>query len=472
MGAVPSPSDASTHTAEQGGAQMSPATPGALPGAAAETVPGAPAPGAAAPVLTATGGATTTAPVAPPTHVGTGGLPPVPLNAPAEGVPALTDTPAALQAAVTALAAGSGPVAVDAERASGYRYGQRAYLVQLRRAGSGTILIDPAALDDLTGLGRVINPTEWVLHAADQDLPCLREVGLAPAALFDTELASRLLGRERVGLAAVVAENLGFALAKEHSAADWSTRPLPEPWLRYAALDVELLLELRELLSAQLAEAGKLEWALQEFEHVRQMPPAPLRKDPWRRTTGLQVVRSPRGLAVARELWTAREELGQDRDRSPGRILPAAAIVAGALAMPRTERELVNLKEFGGKGTRRQAAYWQTAITRALELPESELPPRRAAREPGQLPAPRGWTERNPEAADRLEAVRTCVRTLAAELNVPQENLLAPATQRQFAWECDSRPTAAQIGDRLTALGTRPWQVSLVSGPLAEALGA
>ncbi|WP_370275979.1 HRDC domain-containing protein [Georgenia sp. SYP-B2076] len=426
---------------------------------------------AAAPAGTADPGPTAI-PVAPPTHVGTGGLPPVPLNAPADGVPPVTDTPAALDAAVAALAAGAGPVAVDAERASGYRYGQSAYLVQLRRSGAGTVLVDPAALSDLSGLGAVLNPTEWVLHAADQDLPCLREVGLAPAALFDTELASRLLGRERVGLAAVVAENLGFALAKEHSAADWSTRPLPEAWLRYAALDVELLLELRELLSAQLDAAGKLEWALQEFEHVRLAPPAPPRTDPWRRTSGLQVVRSPRGLAVARELWNAREDLGRRRDRSPGRILPAAAIVAAAVAMPRTERDLVALKEFAGKGTRRQAAYWQAAISRALQLPEAELPPRRAAREPGQLPSPRGWTEKNPDAADRLEAVRTCVRALAAELGLPQENLLAPATQRQFAWETQPAPTPAQVGDRLAALGARPWQVSLVSGPLAEVLGA
>ncbi|KAE8762544.1 ribonuclease D [Georgenia thermotolerans] len=399
-------------------------------------------------------------------------LPPVPLTEPAAGVPPVTDTAPALADAVARLAAGSGPVAVDAERASGYRYGQRAYLVQLRRTGAGTVLLDPVPFEDLSALAAVLAPEEWVLHAADQDLPCLREVGLVPAALFDTELASRLLGRERVGLAAVVAENLGYELAKEHSAADWSTRPLPESWLRYAALDVELLLPLREVLTAQLEAAGKLEWARQEFEHVRTAPPAPPRTDPWRRTSALQAVKSARGLAVARELWRAREELAQQLDRSPGRVLPAAAIVAAAVALPRTEGQLVRLREFSGKGTRKRSGYWWAAVARALRLPDTELPPRRAAREPGQLPAPRAWGEKNPEAAARLEVVRQTVRDVAAEHALPQENLLAPATQRRFAWETGPRPTAAQAGDRLAALGAREWQVSLTAGPLARALAA
>ncbi|WP_341361209.1 HRDC domain-containing protein [Georgenia sp. M64] len=392
-----------------------------------------------------------------------------PLTEPAGGVPPVTDTPSALEAAVAALAGGTGPLAVDAERASGYRYGQSAYLVQLRRAGAGTVLLDPVPLTDLGGLARVMGEAEWVLHAADQDLPCLRELGLEPPSLFDTELASRLLGRQRVGLAAVVAENLGYALAKEHSAADWSTRPLPAAWLRYAALDVELLVELRTVLVDQLDDAGKLTWALEEFEHVRTAPPAPPRPDAWRRTSGLQAVRSPRGLAVAREVWLAREELARRRDRSPGRVLPAAAVVAAAQAQPRTVEDLLRLPEFAGKGTRRHAAYWHAAVARGLRLPDSELPPRRAPLEPDHLPAPRSWPERNPEAAARLEVVRTAVRTRAAELELPQENLLAPALQRRLAWD-GTETTAAAVGDRLLALGARRWQAEQVSGVLAAAL--
>ncbi|MFC7406119.1 HRDC domain-containing protein [Georgenia alba] len=393
---------------------------------------------------------------------------PVPLTEPADGVPPVTDSEAALRDAVARLGRARGPLAVDAERASGFRYGQRAYLVQLRRQDAGTVLLDPLALPDLAALVPVANDAEWVLHAADQDLPCLRELELRPARLFDTELASRLLGRTRVGLASVVADCLGLALAKEHSAADWSTRPLPESWLRYAALDVELLLELRDVLTRDLEEAGKLSWALEEFEHVRTAPPPEPRPEPWRRTSGLQAVKDVRGLAVARSLWEAREELAERLDRAPGRVLPAAAIVAAAVAKPASVGELGRLKEFSGKRVRRD--YWYGAVARAMELPEKRLPTRRAPQQPGTLPAPRSWPDKNPGAATRLDRVRTTVRALAEELRLPQENLLSPATQRRLAWEIGDHPSARKLGDRLTALGARRWQVELVTDPLTEAL--
>ena len=105
--------------------------------------------------------------------------------------------------AVDRIAAGTGPIAVDAERASGFRYSQRAYLIQLYRRGSGTVLLDPTAFDDLGDLAAAMGGAEWVLHAASQDLPCLLEVGLVPERIFDTELGARLLGFERVGQGAL-----------------------------------------------------------------------------------------------------------------------------------------------------------------------------------------------------------------------------------------------------------------------------
>lgn len=391
-----------------------------------------------------------------------------PLTEPAAGVPALTDSPERLAEAVAALEAGAGPIAVDAERASGFRYGQRAYLVQLRRAGSPTVLIDPMAVPELSSLAAVINDQEWILHAADQDLGCLRELGLDPAAIFDTELASRLLGRAKVGLAAVVAENMGFELAKEHSAADWSTRPLPDSWLRYAALDVELLVELREILMRDLDAAGKLEWARQEFDHVRNAPPPAPRAEPWRRVSGLQQVKDLRGLAVARELFAAREELAQEIDRAPGRVLSAYAIVAAARSKPKSVGELGRVKEFSGKRVRR--TYWYEAIARALALPDAELPSRRAPRQPGTLPPPRSWQERNPLAAARLEIVKTAVRARAEEITLPQENLLSPALQRRLAWELPENAPAEVIQSALREFGARPWQIEQLAGRLAAAM--
>nr|BFE81474.1 hypothetical protein GCM10020093_040750 [Planobispora longispora] len=192
----------------------------------------------------------------------------VPLLEPREGIPPVIDDAAGLARVVRAFAEGAGPVAVDAERASGYRYSGRAYLVQLRREGAGSALIDPIRCPDLSELDAALAGAEVVLHAASQDLPCLAELGFHPRELFDTELAGRLLGYERVGLGMMVENVLGFRLEKGHSAADWSTRPLPEDWLRYAALDVEVLVELRNALHKELADSGKLEWAREEFAWV------------------------------------------------------------------------------------------------------------------------------------------------------------------------------------------------------------
>ncbi|MGB2719052.1 MAG: ribonuclease D, partial [Rhodococcus sp. (in: high G+C Gram-positive bacteria)] len=239
----------------------------------------------------------------------------VPLLAPADGVPDVVDTPDAVRAAAALLASGHGPLAVDAERASGFRYSQRAYLLQFRRRGAGTVLLDPIPVTgDLAPLAEVINPLEWVLHSADQDLPGLAELGLVPATLYDTELAGRLAGFDRVGLGAIVERTLGLALQKGHGAADWSTRPLPDTWLNYAALDVEVLLELRDAMAEELDQQGKTEWAAQEFAHILTLGPPKPKTDRWRRTSGIHAIKSPRTLAAVRELWTTRDELAAKRD--------------------------------------------------------------------------------------------------------------------------------------------------------------
>lgn len=380
---------------------------------------------------------------------------------PREGIPPVVETEDALAEVIAAFAAGSGPVAVDAERASGYRYGQRAYLVQLRREGAGTALIDPVGCPDLSGLGEALAGTEWILHAATQDLPCLRDIGMLPTSLFDTELAGRLAGFPRVGLGAMVESVLGYALEKGHSAVDWSTRPLPEPWLRYAALDVELLVDLRDALEKELDRQGKLEWAHQEFDAIASAPPAPPRKDPWRRTSGMHKVRRRRQMAVVRELWTARDQVAQRRDVSPGKVLSDAAIVEAALAVPVNLAALTALPGFGHRMGRRQLEQWQAAVDRARALPENELP------QPGQQvagpPPPRAWADKDPVAAARLSAARAAVSALAEELNLPQENLITPDTVRRVCWEPPVPADAAGVAEALAGHGARPWQVELVT---------
>jgi len=396
--------------------------------------------------------------------------PPVPvLREPRDGVPEPITTEAQLAALVASIRRGRGPVAVDAERASGYRYSQRAYLVQLRRSGVGTVLIDPIALPDLRPLDDALAGVEWILHAATQDLPCLLELGLAPAALFDTELAGRLLGDERVALGTMAERHLGIGLEKGHSAADWSTRPLPYDWLVYAALDVELLVDLRDVLAAELERSGKTEWARQEFEAVRTAPASAPRVDPWRRTSGIHRLRNRRQLAIVRALWEARDAYAVERDIAPGRVLPDSAIVEAARVGPGSVRDLLQLPIFGGPRQRRRADRWFAAITEARELPDADLPPVTGGNGDG-IPAPSRWRERDPQAAARLTAARAAVAQIAERHAVLAQNLLASDVVRRLAWAPPAPVDSASVAARLAELGARPWQVELTADALAAAL--
>jgi ribonuclease D len=387
---------------------------------------------------------------------------------PREGVPPVTEDAAQLGAVIERFAAGTGPIAVDAERASGYRYSQRAYLVQLRRDGSGTALIDPIGCPDLSALSAAIQDDEWILHAASQDLACLAEVGMVPSRIFDTELAGRLAGFERVGLGAMVENILGIRLEKGHSAADWSTRPLPDSWLAYAALDVEVLIELRDKIEAELTAQGKLAWAHEEFEAVLHAPAAPPRTDPWRRTSGIHRLRTRRQLAGVRALWEARDAMARRRDTAPGRILPDAAIVAAVTAAPTSTTELLALPVFGGRATKRHVDTWFGALRDAARLPDDELPlPLPSGDGP---PPPNRWAERDPVAARRLARVRAVVTALSEQHTMPAENLVQPDAVRRLAWQPPTDPTPAAVAKALTASGARPWQVTLVAAPIAAAL--
>lgn len=388
-----------------------------------------------------------------------------PLSEPRDGVPLVVSTSEGLQRAAAALAAGSGPVALDAERASGFRYGQRAFLVQIRREGSGTWLIDPERFDNLKIVDESLSGVEWILHAASQDLPCLSELGMWPDKLFDTELAARLAGLPRVGLAAVIENLLGLGLAKEHSAVDWSTRPLPEAWLGYAALDVEVLIDLRHELQRVLSAKGKLTFAHEEFEALRSAGVPEPRTDPWRRTSGMHQLRDRRQLEAVRRIWLERDRLARKRDVAPGRLIPDSAIIAASKAMPTTVPELLATNGFHGRAAKREAPRWLRSIDgarRATTLPPLHLPS-------NAPPPPRVWADRDPVAAARLATARTRLATMAEELQMPVENLLTPDTLRRLAWRPPATISADGVAADLAERGARNWQVELVAGVIAEA---
>ncbi len=385
-----------------------------------------------------------------------------------DGLTPVIDTPDALQAYARAIEQGSGPVALDAERASGYRYSMRAYLIQVRRAGAGTALIDPIAVPDQTPLNDAIGEAEWILHAATQDLPCLEEVGLRPQSLFDTEVAGRILGRERVSLAALVAGELGYELEKGHGATDWSKRPLSTGQLTYAALDVEMLVELRDALHSELIAAHRWDIAAQEFEHRRGFQPKDKGPEPWRRLSGMHKLRSPRQWGLARGLWQERDAIAQRTDTAPGRLIPDSSIVAAVLADPTDAPGLLTTKGFHGRAARRYQDRWWAALEQARSLPEDQWPSRPTRSE--GLPPARSWSDKDPAAAERLAAARESIDQLVESWGVAPEILLAPDLLRRLCWDPPAPATEASIRAYLAAGEARAWQIELCTPGLVTAL--
>jgi ribonuclease D len=397
------------------------------------------------------------------------------LTAPYKGLPEVVATPEQFDEMLIELAKGTGPFAVDAERASGYRYSSRAYLIQIKRTDGGLHLIDPIPFGPgdihFHKLNDLWSGEEVILHASTQDLPCLRELGLKPTKLFDTELAGRLVGLPRVGLGALVESLLDIGLAKEHSAQDWSIRPLPEDWLNYAALDVELLIELRNEIEKLLIEKKKLEWAQEEFAAILAAPPAAKRVDPWRRTSGMHKVKKRQQLAVVKSLWEARDDLAAHLDTSPGRVLSDLAISTIALASdsaPLTsKRELEKVLRPIGLRARwfENTPRWLKAIDAALALSEDDCPPTRTKSE--ALPPIKMWRDRFPEKFIPLSHARHEMSLKAAESELPVENLLTPELVRQVCWRL---PAPEDIPGLLRDLGARPWQIDLATPILTYAL--
>lgn len=385
----------------------------------------------------------------------------------------LVTNPYELAVAIDQLESTPGPVAVDAEIASGFKYSQRAYLVQLKTKHSDIFLIDPTTDSSLVDshefsrLREFLADREWILHAATQDIPCLEELGLHPKAIFDTELAGRLTGQPRVGLGSLVESLLQIGLAKEHSAADWSTRPLPESWLNYAALDVELLHELRTSLQLLLEAQGKSEWANQEFENLLSFKPKPTKQDRWRGISGLSKVSDQLSLEAARQLWLAREELAIKLDVSPGRLIPDASILAVAIAKPRTRPELASLRSFNGRASRSYLDLWWDALQSALKA--TVLPPVRAERTEG-IPNHRNWAAKYPEADRRLRHAKNALTLISEKANVPLENLLTPDFLRQICFAPPEPATLTSVSQTLMGFGARSWQVDLTADAITDSI--
>lgn len=414
------------------------------------------------------------------------------LATPRGGVPELRDTADSIAAAAQILSQLSGPIAIDTERASAFRYDDRAFLLQIRREET-SLLIDPEGHRALVRdtLAPVLNEELWVLHAASTDLPCLADLGLHTTTLFDTELAARLAGFERSNLAAVIGEVFGLHLDKKFGDADWSSRPLPHAWLEYAALDVELLLELREELIADLEDQGKLEWAQQEFayvvdEHLRHQSAAP--REGWLRLKGLSHLRSREQFQVAREIYRTRDAEAQKRDIAPSRILPDRAVTAMAAELPNTTRDIKQLRNFRPRNPR-EVHHWLDVIARARLAPEDTWPSDAALATLNDsaaslVPSRRSFSHDYPEQYAVYKDVRAALDEAAEDLQIKSDDLLRSPALRAAVWategpeaERERYPLAATVtsADQLQQLladnGVRPWQRDIAGPIIAAELG-
>jgi ribonuclease D len=402
----------------------------------------------------------------------------VPLLEPAEGTPDVIDTEQAFREALNLLSQGEGPFAVDAERASGFRYSARAYLIQIKRKNGGLHLIDPIPFGPghslFVELNTLLNTDEVILHASTQDLPCLRELGINPVRLFDTELAGRIAGLPRVGLGPLLESLMGVTLAKEHSAADWSARPLPKEWLTYAALDVELLVELRDSMNSILENAKKLRWANEEFASILLAPPAPPRVDPWRRTSGMHKIKRRDQLAIIKSLWIARDGVAAKQDIAPGKLLNDSAIVELAIAAPTNKKEFEKCLRPLGLRARwmENLQLWLDSIAAAVAMPEELWPAMRTNAD--TLPPIKLWRDKFPEKFAPLSHARAAIELIAKENEIPVENLITPEFVRRICWKppvgATSTLSIPEVEKALSELGARPWQIDLVAPALAAAL--
>jgi ribonuclease D len=270
---------------------------------------------------------------------------------------------------------GSHHISVDLESDSYHHYAEKIALLQLND-GKNIYIIDPFGLD--LALAAPLfedSRVEKVFHDVDYDgRMLLTFLGVKPAPIFDTMIAARILGKERVGLADLLGEYFGISMDKGLQKADWSRRPLERDMLEYAALDVAYLIPLRQRLKDEIEAMGRTDWAVEEFERlVDNLEQMPEKGTPFARVKGAREL-SPRQLAVLQALLDWREDRARGFDIPTFKVIGTERLLRIAATHPRSRRELESLKVL----SERQAARFGGEIVRAVEkgmkIPDAKLP--------------------------------------------------------------------------------------------------
>ena len=271
-------------------------------------------------------------------------------------------------------------VAFDTEADSFYHYFDKVCLVQIATRKK-CWLVDPLGIEGpemLAALAPVFaSPKVRVLfHAAEYDIYVLkRDCGFEFTNLFDTMVCAQLLGYPAIGLAALVERHFGVVLPKDEQRSDWSRRPLSEKQLSYAASDVLYLIKLAEKLEKELNKAGRLDWAVDDFETLcgRRWPDREFDKLGYLRIKGARTL-DPVDLAVLRELFLLRDKRARELDRPPFKVLGNRTLLEISRAHAADLDTLAEIKGITDLILKRLGKGLVAAVKKGLRKPHGPIP--------------------------------------------------------------------------------------------------
>jgi ribonuclease D len=297
-------------------------------------------------------------------------------------------------------------LALDTEGASFHRFLDRIYLLQLSTREHSAI-IDPLPIGSPVGLGELLQnkSVEVVFHDADYDLRLLhQDYGWHVTNIFDTRIASQLLGIKSFGLAALLEQFFDVKLDKKHQRADWSMRPLTPDMLEYAAQDTRYLLQLKDHMKGELTRRGRLHWAQEEFARIEGTRwEAEESMEGFLRLKGARDL-SRQELAVLREVANWRDTVAAQLDRATFRVMGNEVLFELARRVPKSVAELSAIKGMPKGMIERGGADIVAAVRRGSEVPEADLP---------KFPRGQRWNKDRDfdEKVARLKAVRDAAAT-------------------------------------------------------------
>ncbi|MBP3222891.1 MAG: HRDC domain-containing protein [Actinomycetaceae bacterium] len=372
---------------------------------------------------------------------------------PSQGIPDIT-TRYTFNDHISQLKKAHGPIAIDTERADGKRYYPRAYLIQIKRENSSTFLIDPIEnAHNIPSLAHAIKQEEWILHDAPQDLPCLSLIDLQPSRLFDTFIAGALLGLRRLSLQKMLEDILNVHIEKEHTAEDWSMRPIPQAMRSYAALDVEFLHPLRHELIEQLQRKERLSWVEEECTYILHQKPRSAPKEPWRKLQKKYKITNRRSLAMLQLMWNTRDRLAQKRDIHPTRIISNENLAYLASKKPRSYGDVRSSKALRSQASRPYAQALSKDAKKAWALPENKLPSLALT-----------YSHANPHVSKdkdaHIEILKHALKECASHTQINPRFLLTSSTIKDVAREEWKR--SEDVENLLRTHNVREWQIELL----------